>query len=187
MRLKARCILRRSLIALSALLAIGAAVLWVRCGDLASDEGELIWGGGYGVHSLEGRVFFIVFWNPQWTAANSPSVHFGQHHGYSAGFRSLVVMDKRGHVAGPFGVAALDLPPNVPLLPSVRELMVPHWFLIFLFSLLPAWAFVRWMRVRRRDDPAPEPLACPLCGYDLRATPDRCPECGAVPGDEKPA
>jgi hypothetical protein len=53
----------------------------------------------------------------------------------------------------------------------------PAWFVCGLF-LLPT-AFVLRKRIRRTQLP-PTGL-CVLCGYDLRATPDRCPECGIVP------
>ncbi len=42
---------------------------------------------------------------------------------------------------------------------------------------LPAAAGLRRHRRRRRT---PSPPVCDVCGYDLRATPERCPECGTV-------
>jgi hypothetical protein len=50
----------------------------------------------------------------------------------------------------------------------------PLWFLSFVFSLPVA----AWIWYRRRAPRSPN--QCTHCGYDLRATPDRCPECGAV-------
>ena len=52
---------------------------------------------------------------------------------------------------------------------------IPWWSLLLLFSLLPA---LRWVARRRRRSKARRGLY-PECGYDLRATPGRCPECGA--------
>jgi len=54
----------------------------------------------------------------------------------------------------------------------VRDVTVPIWMLVVVFGIGPlAWLVRRW---RRRG-----PGFCAGCGYDLRATPGRCPECGA--------
>ena len=58
-----------------------------------------------------------------------------------------------------------------------RALHIPWWSLLLLFSIVPA---SRWAARLRRRSKVRRGL-CPECGYDIRATPDRCPECGAVP------
>ncbi len=55
---------------------------------------------------------------------------------------------------------------------------VPHWFPMVLTLIFPIWELARWRRMKRRRAKG----LCPQCGYDLRASPDRCPECGlAIP------
>jgi hypothetical protein len=59
-------------------------------------------------------------------------------------------------------------------------LRVPYWFQLGLSAILPSMWVRRWLRARHRQHRLMH-LLCPACGYDLRATPERCPECGAVP------
>src|SRR5688500_6586060 len=57
------------------------------------------------------------------------------------------------------------------------EIVFPFWLPTALFAALPlargALSVHRRLRVREGH--------CTHCGYDLRATPGRCPECGKIP------
>jgi hypothetical protein len=57
---------------------------------------------------------------------------------------------------------------------SKRIYAASDWLLAALAAALPACRFRNLWRNRRRRRLG----ICPACGYDLRATPDRCPECG---------
>lgn len=55
-----------------------------------------------------------------------------------------------------------------------HAIWLPYWFLCIITAVSPA---VWWLRKPARGQPG----RCETCGYDLRATPNRCPECGNAP------
>ena len=61
----------------------------------------------------------------------------------------------------------------------MRMLVIPYWSIVLALAIAPATSLLlarrrRWKQRNRR---------CLTCGYDLRATPDRCPECGTAVAD----
>jgi hypothetical protein len=66
------------------------------------------------------------------------------------------------------------LPPSGPHWAFV--VAMPYWFIIAL-CLLPSLLRI----FRRRRVNSQRGGICKHCGYDLRATPGQCPECGTVP------
>ena len=69
-------------------------------------------------------------------------------------------------------------------------LPIPFSAVMVALAYLPArWTILGLVRLhanRSRNRLANAGL-CPVCGYDLRATPDRCPECGSpVPAGHVP-
>lgn len=57
---------------------------------------------------------------------------------------------------------------------ETAHILAPHWFLVVLSAVLPACWAAQHHRLRRRIRLG----LCMRCGYDLRASNERCPECG---------
>jgi len=65
---------------------------------------------------------------------------------------------------------------------SVEMVLVPYWLLLAVGALpLPVFGVTFVARRRRR-----RAGLCAQCGYDLRASPGRCPECGAKAPSAQP-
>jgi hypothetical protein len=60
-----------------------------------------------------------------------------------------------------------------------RTVVVPHWSVMLLTAALPLARLPDALAALRRTGRAAR-SQCVRCGYDLRATPGRCPECGHV-------
>jgi hypothetical protein len=65
-------------------------------------------------------------------------------------------------------------------------LFIPYWGIAAATSLWPAW-YVRRRSIEQVRRMREVRGLCWCCGYDLRATPHRCPECGSLPRTSPPA
>jgi hypothetical protein len=53
---------------------------------------------------------------------------------------------------------------------------IPYWIIVPPAAVLP----ILWLRVRRRQRMRAQSGHCLACGYDLRESKDKCPECGVA-------
>ncbi len=79
---------------------------------------------------------------------------------------------------GPYYLGTIKMSLYSPT-PDLKFYTVPWlgWLCLFFGVLTFGLLSVREARLRREETRMQDGL-CPRCGYDLRATPSRCPECG---------
>jgi len=174
-------ILLNLLTLLSLLLCIAATVLWVRS---AWVEDRIVWGDGYDRSSLMSKYGQILWADYEVLRYGSMS----RSRDWKREFMSIRAEGDRYDEPLPamrdVGYTVYQIPPgigvaryNPPKDSRYFAIIVPTWLIAAAAALLPTVRGVGYLRRRRRQK---EAGMCVACGYDLRATPERCPECGAM-------
>ena len=177
--------MRRPLLILSTLsliLCIAFIALWIRsylAYDLIANEAY----SGIGTELMSVRGKFIFYhYNSYKTASEEPPQEFGLSHVSPSSRRGAAwagefdLWHYGRHFWNRLGFRATSGP--VPILTTQLTLIsAPDWALAGLFAVLP-FIYFRRIRWRRRMRDRLLSGKCVACGYDLCATPDRCPECG---------
>ena len=177
-------ILLRSAIVLSLLLTIASSFFWIRsywtCDWLTycrTRQGPY----QYPIHrsamlrSTDGHIVIAV--GPySWEAINPAALSIPEGFNWSRRQTYHGWEEWNNHIVWHrFGFQYINSRKNWPIGPvAVRGVQFPYWSATIAFALAPLLALSSYLRHRNRRTSN----ACPTCGYDMRATPQRCPECG---------
>ena len=170
----------------SLVLGLMTAALWIRSGRDPNGIERIYYvhDRAYGVCSMSGMVIIGVFWNLRWAESESPEFHWVRDEGMlTDGYLTYFLTFTAAHwacpfgVICPFGVVSFEQTNSDGVSVGERAVIAPDWSVMLACLALPLTTLGRHLVRRRRNRVG----RCPSCGYDLRATPDRCPECGAVP------
>jgi len=147
-----RRILLNAATVLSLLLFVATLALWVRS----------YWGDGGSV-ALFGHQWDWSSRNGRFLMSNANEVFVGQ-------LKRLGVDPAKPLVGQTFSP-----PPDSDILfQDIMQIVLDYRWVIPAAVILPLWRVRSWWKRGHRTSTG----LCPSCGYDLRATPDRCPECG---------
>jgi hypothetical protein len=165
---------------ISLLLCVAVCGLWVRSCKTCDWAGGTIGGRSYGVFTLPHAVWL------RWTDQPSPyrvvpsedMLPFRLKQ-FDGAFRLRYVAPDHFHsgryVLFGFVYDRTSQPRRRPPL-RYAAISVPFYFLAGVTVASPSWWLVGRLRSRRRARAG----LCRACGYDLRASPERCPECGTA-------
>lgn len=175
-----RRVVARTLAVGSAILGAGILIVWFVC-LAVSDVHARLWPGSWSRigGTSSGMTLWLVYSHEIDRAQMSPQHHDeltrggrhfdGRRFGFGFGIGEYPVLGAAdpGNKGNP-GVGVKDasyvVAVSVPALPAGTFMLA-----------LPIAYWARAAARRRRDQ-----RRCAACGYDLRATPDRCPECGTI-------
>jgi hypothetical protein len=146
-------------------------VLWLRTGAGAL---EMEWAGLRGEHYHRAR-FVCAFGNvrAEWVLLHKEWAGDAEHSGFHLDLTDAPRASRfwsrefeASHVVGRPG--------------EIRAAQVPHWFAVLICLPFPLAVFGSRLLRRRRLRRQRLTGRCQSCGYDLRESPDRCPECGTT-------
>jgi hypothetical protein len=141
----------------SLVLCVAMATIWIRSTHVADSFG---WGNAKNYHFIDLDSGRIVFWSGWGDGMPPPAERWH--------YRSMPPM---------FPNSGLSLTPIADYGPNYDWIGIPCWVFLLALMIPPTrWA---WHAYRRAHEIGIG--HCPVCNYDLRATPDRCPECGTNP------
>ena len=171
------------LTALSLLVGVAAVAVWVRSYGTVDVVRAVFSHGGYRAATMldfdptPGRVVL------EFSSGLGEGPAGFSHHSAAIGddvpsLNIYSTMDTSGaDLPGGFGYRRGDRAGSLFNPPArLRVVMVPLWPVILVAGVAPTLRLRAWRTRNRRAAIG----LCPRCGYDLRATPEKCPECGTT-------